>query len=178
MAARAALLGDEDASAPATWEPGLRDGGFRWLDAPDGVGWDTIAAYAGEASTAADSQRSAEELLATESREDSKVWAVATLDDVKDGFSQVPYPPERVHFVKGKVEETIPEHAPKQISILRLDTDWYESTQHELLHRELVEVDVGNADVGSLRSRVGDLDGEVRAQLALHGQVRDVHDRW
>ena len=28
------------------------------LDAPDGVGWDTIAAYAGEASTAADSQRS------------------------------------------------------------------------------------------------------------------------
>ena len=31
------------------------------LDAPDGVGWDTIAAYAGEASTAADQQRSAEQ---------------------------------------------------------------------------------------------------------------------
>jgi hypothetical protein len=78
--------------------------------------------------------RTAEELLAKEAREDSKVWAVATLDDVKDGFSQVPYPPERVHFVKGKVEDTIPQHAPERISILRLDTDWYESTRHELEH--------------------------------------------
>jgi hypothetical protein len=78
--------------------------------------------------------RSAEELLAAESPEDSKVWAVATLEDVKDGFSQAPYPPERVHFVKGRVEDTIPEHAPERISILRLDTDWYESTRHELEH--------------------------------------------
>ena len=78
--------------------------------------------------------RSAEELLAQESREDSKVWAVATLDDVQDGFSHVPYPQERVHFVQGKVEDTIPGHAPEQISILRLDTDWYESTRHELEH--------------------------------------------
>ena len=78
--------------------------------------------------------RSAEELLAAESREDSKVWAVATLDDVKDGFSHVPYPAEKVHFVPGKVEDTVPGHAPEQISILRLDTDWYESTRHELEH--------------------------------------------
>jgi O-methyltransferase len=78
--------------------------------------------------------RTAEELLAAESPEDSKVWAVATLDDVQQGFAQVPYPPERVHFVQGKVEDTIPGHAPEQISILRLDTDWYESTRHELEH--------------------------------------------
>jgi hypothetical protein len=78
--------------------------------------------------------RSAEELLAAESREDSKVWAVATLDDVKDGFSQLAYPQARVHFVKGKVEDTIPGNAPERISILRLDTDWYESTRHELEH--------------------------------------------
>jgi O-methyltransferase len=79
-------------------------------------------------------ERTADELLATESPEESKVWAVATLEDVQDGFSQVPYPAERVHFVKGKVEDTIPGHAPEQISILRLDTDWYESTRHELEH--------------------------------------------
>jgi O-methyltransferase len=79
-------------------------------------------------------ERTADELLATESPEESKVWAVATLEDVKDGFSRVPYPAERVHFVKGKVEDTIPSHAPEQISILRLDTDWYESTRHELEH--------------------------------------------
>jgi hypothetical protein len=32
------------------------------------------------------------------------------------------------------VEETIPQHAPEQISVLRLDTDWYSSTKHELMH--------------------------------------------
>jgi len=32
------------------------------------------------------------------------------------------------------VEETIQNGAPDQISILRLDTDWYESTLHELNH--------------------------------------------
>ena len=30
------------------------------------------------------------------------------------------------------VEKTIPKHAPKKIALLRLDTDWYESTKHEL----------------------------------------------
>ena len=37
-----------------------------------------------------------------------------------------------VHLVKGRVEETIPQHAPDSIALLRLDTDWYESTKHEL----------------------------------------------
>lgn len=39
-----------------------------------------------------------------------------------------------MHFVKGKVEDTVPTHAPDRIALLRLDTDWYESTRHELLH--------------------------------------------
>jgi O-methyltransferase len=78
--------------------------------------------------------RTAEELLAEQTRERGKVWAVATLEDVQQGFEQIPYPRERIHFVQGRVEETIPEAAPEQISILRLDTDWYESTRHELEH--------------------------------------------
>jgi O-methyltransferase len=78
--------------------------------------------------------RSAEELMAEEARERSLVWAVATLEDVQDGFAQIPYPSERIHFVKGRVEETIPSEAPERISILRLDTDWYDSTRHELEH--------------------------------------------
>ena len=32
----------------------------------------------------------------------------------------------------GKVEQTIPAAAPPSIALLRLDTDWYESTRHEL----------------------------------------------
>ena len=42
---------------------------------------------------------------------------------------------EKVHFVKGKVEDTIPGEMPAgPVAILRLDTDWYESTRHEMLH--------------------------------------------
>ncbi len=41
---------------------------------------------------------------------------------------------ERLHFVRGPVEETLPEHAPGALALLRLDTDWYESTRHELEH--------------------------------------------
>ncbi|MFD0856966.1 TylF/MycF/NovP-related O-methyltransferase, partial [Actinomadura adrarensis] len=62
------------------------------------------------------------------------VWAHASLEDVRQGFEQVPYPADRVHFVRGPVEETVPGHAPEQIALLRLDTDWYESTRHELDH--------------------------------------------
>ena len=76
---------------------------------------------------------SATDLMETYSR-DSKLWAIASLEDVKEGFETVDYPRERVHFVKGKVEDTIPEQAPEEISLLRLDTDWYASTKHELAH--------------------------------------------
>jgi hypothetical protein len=34
----------------------------------------------------------------------------------------------------GEVETTIPDQAPQEIAVLRLDTDWYESTHHELVH--------------------------------------------
>jgi len=44
------------------------------------------------------------------------------------------YAPERLHFIKGRVEDTVPAFAPYSIAILRLDTDWYESTRHELTH--------------------------------------------
>ena len=42
------------------------------------------------------------------------------------------YPDHRCHFVVGKVEETLVDSRPKQIALLRLDTDWYESTRCEL----------------------------------------------
>ncbi|MBA2505363.1 MAG: class I SAM-dependent methyltransferase [Thermoleophilaceae bacterium] len=44
------------------------------------------------------------------------------------------YPAERIHLVRGPVEETIPGTMPERIALLRLDTDWYESTRHELQH--------------------------------------------
>jgi len=60
--------------------------------------------------------------------------ARAPLDDVKENLARTGYPAERCHFVVGKVEETIPNVAPKRIALLRLDTDWYESTKHEIDH--------------------------------------------
>jgi O-methyltransferase len=77
--------------------------------------------------------RPAQELLDAQGK-DRPIWAVASLEDVQAGFEQVPYPKGRVHYVQGKVEDTVPEQAPEQISILRLDTDWYASTKHELRH--------------------------------------------
>jgi hypothetical protein len=71
------------------------------------------------------------ELLATRPRT-ARIWAIAGLEDVQQGFEEIPYPSERIHFVKGPVESTLPGQAPDRIAILRLDTDWYESTRHEL----------------------------------------------
>lgn len=57
-----------------------------------------------------------------------------TLKTVQGLLLATGYPPELLHFVVGPVEETLPRQAPAQIAVLRLDTDWYESTRHELLH--------------------------------------------
>lgn len=62
------------------------------------------------------------------------LWAVSGLEDVKANLASTGYPAERIHYVQGKVEDTIPATLPKQIALLRLDTDWYESTRHELQH--------------------------------------------
>lgn len=77
--------------------------------------------------------RQAADMLASYAKT-SRVWAYASLEDVQEGFRQVPYPQEKLHFIKGPVEQTIPAEAPERIAVLRLDTDWYESTAHELTH--------------------------------------------
>lgn len=61
-------------------------------------------------------------------------WCHAGREDVQANMARTGYPKERLHFVEGPVEETLPAGAPDQIALLRLDTDWYESTRHELEH--------------------------------------------
>jgi hypothetical protein len=53
---------------------------------------------------------------------------------VRDTLLSTGYPGERLHLVRGPVEETLPDRAPDRLALLRLDTDWYESTRHELRH--------------------------------------------
>lgn len=79
--------------------------------------------------------RAAELLATTEVGDGANVWCVSSLDDVRAAVGSVGYPESRLHFVAGPVEETLPAKAPTgPIALLRLDTDWYESTRHELEH--------------------------------------------
>ena len=43
---------------------------------------------------------------------------------------------DALRWVVGDIMKTIPERMPKKIALLYLDTDWYESTAHELRHLE------------------------------------------
>jgi len=66
----------------------------------------------------------------------SEVFGAHVFDEesVRETLESTGYPAERIHLVRGPVEETIPGYAPGQLALLRLDTDWYESTRHELIH--------------------------------------------
>ena len=66
--------------------------------------------------------------------DNSSNWSKIELDEVRNNVFSTKYNKEKFHFIKGKVEDTIPEFSPETISILRLDTDWYEFTRHELIH--------------------------------------------
>jgi hypothetical protein len=59
-------------------------------------------------------------------------WSYAPLEEVHEIVASSGYPMERVKLVKGPVEETVPETIPTSIALLRLDTDWYSSTKHEM----------------------------------------------
>lgn len=71
-------------------------------------------------------------LAATAVGNGDNIWCVAGLTDVRANVSSTGYPAERVTYVEGDVATTLLAEAPEQISILRLDTDWYESTRMEL----------------------------------------------
>ena len=81
-----------------------------------------------------DGQGAAELLGKQDKGDPMSAWCYAGLDEVQIAMSSTGYNPRRVHMVKGKVEDTIPSDAPAHIALLRLDTDWYESTRHELEH--------------------------------------------
>jgi len=65
---------------------------------------------------------------------DVNEWCYSPIEDVMQNMGSTGYPMDKIHFVKGKVQDTIPGEVPDKIAVLRLDTDWYDSTRHELLH--------------------------------------------
>lgn len=63
-----------------------------------------------------------------------KRWCEARLDEVQRNVASTGYPMDQVHYIVGAVEHTLPSSTPEVIAYLRLDTDWYASTLHELRH--------------------------------------------
>lgn len=90
--------------------------------------------------TEADTSEFHEDALATWTAEDGRPWRDVfgpesfEVDSVRSLLLSTGYPSSHLHFVVGDIEETLPATIPDDIALLRLDTDWYESTRHELTH--------------------------------------------
>ena len=67
-------------------------------------------------------------------KKENKDWVKASIEDVEESAKYFFDDINDFHFIKGKVEETLiqEKNLPSKISLLRLDTDWYESTKTEL----------------------------------------------
>ena len=61
-------------------------------------------------------------------------WCFTPLEKVQARLRETGYPEEKLHYIVGDVMETLKEKSniPDKIAILRLDTDWYESSKIEL----------------------------------------------
>jgi O-methyltransferase len=108
----------------------LRLGGIRklWL-------YDTFTGMTEPGSEDADFHgRAAKDLLAIEDPDTSYLWAKSSLSEVQATLIETGYPSEHIEFIAGPVERTIPLRIPERIALLRLDTDWFQSTFHELAH--------------------------------------------
>ena len=68
----------------------------------------------------------------SERTEEDMVWCYAPMERVAHALALTMYPKGLVHLIPGRVEHTLMTAAPQRIALLRLDTDWYESTRHEM----------------------------------------------
>ena len=61
-------------------------------------------------------------------------WCYSSIEEVKDNVKRAGLSIENIEFIKGDVLETLKDekNLPNTISVLRLDTDWYDSTKIEL----------------------------------------------
>ena len=58
--------------------------------------------------------------------------AFSGIEEVRKNMASTGYPSERVHYIPGLVEDTLPQSAPESIALLRIDTDWHSSVAHSL----------------------------------------------
>ncbi len=63
-----------------------------------------------------------------------EAYSYLPFDEVRAALAGTGYPSGQMRFVQGMVEETLPAQAPERLALLRLDTDLYRSTRHEMEH--------------------------------------------
>lgn len=93
--------------------------------------YEGMSAPTAEDTSIYDSQ-SSDQQWAEAQRDGVTDWCYASLEDVKSNMSLTGYPEDRISFIKGKVEDTLPLSTHDSISVLRLDTDFYASTKAEM----------------------------------------------
>lgn len=77
--------------------------------------------------------KSASSLMEITKKEGQRnIWCDSPLEEVTNNLLRTGFPMEHVQLVKGDVLETLRTRVPEKIALLRLDTDWYESTKAEL----------------------------------------------
>ena len=74
----------------------------------------------------------AQMLQTTDIGDGNNVWCVAGRSDVEQNVYSTNYPQDQFVFVEGDVTQTLSTQRPESIALLRLDTDWYESTRASL----------------------------------------------
>lgn len=74
------------------------------------------------------------EVLLSKAPQTSVLWAIASIEEVRENLAKTGYPTQLLHFIEGDMTATLEVQAnlPNEIAVLRLDTDWYESTKKEL----------------------------------------------
>ena len=110
---------------------------LRKMEAMDRRVWlyDTFAGMTppSSADVEASTGRHANELLsATPKDTGNNVWCIADVQDVTRNVTTTGYPLDLIKFIEGDVAKTLLDSAPDTIALLRLDTDWYESTRKSL----------------------------------------------
>ncbi|MEY8120390.1 TylF/MycF/NovP-related O-methyltransferase [Falsihalocynthiibacter sp. BN13B15] len=79
------------------------------------------------------SGRAAAEIMADETL-DGLTHAVYDIESVRKNMISSGYPRNLIRYVKGDVCKTLPDDKQIKISLLRLDTDFFDSTEAELIH--------------------------------------------
>ena len=79
-------------------------------------------------------QTSAKPQYEANQKENINTWCYSSFEEVRQNFKKELTNIEHIKMIKGSVEETLDDdnNIPQSISILRLDTDWYQSTKKEL----------------------------------------------